>query len=139
MQQTTSSAPGETVVHNWDQAPSSVPAARHQLRDALQRWNLADLADDSTLVLSELLSNAVEHSRHPDRTVETRFSRLADGCGVRIEVHDADTSRLPHMPSEVGDEDIRGRGLQLVAACTTQRWGIVLSAEGKAVWGEVAR
>lgn len=139
MQQTSTSAPADPVVHHWDQSPSSVPAARNRLRDTLRNWDLADLADDSALVLSELLSNAVEHSRNSDRKVSTRFSRLPAGRGVRIEVFDADTSRLPHMPSEAGTEDVRGRGLRLVDACTAQRWGIVLGASGKAVWGEVAR
>jgi len=144
MQQSTSSAPAETVVLRWDQAPASVPAARHQLCDALRRWQLADLADASALVLSELLANAVEHARSPDRTVGTRFCRLADGRGVRIEVLDADAGHLPRMPTVeaeggAGEVDVRGRGLLLVDACTAHRWGTVLTAQGKSVWGEVAR
>jgi anti-sigma regulatory factor (Ser/Thr protein kinase) len=99
----------------------------------LHRWGLTDLTDDSALVLSELLTNAVEHARGPDGTVGTRFSRLA----VRIEVLDADTRRLPRMGA--GEEGVRGRGLHLVDACTARRWGVVLGAHGKAVWGEVAR
>lgn len=142
MQQSTSSAPAETVVLRWDQAPASVPAARRRLCEALRRWQLADLADASALVLSELLANAVEHARSPDRTVGTRFCRLAGGAGVRIEVLDADAGRLPRMPSaEVGggEVDVRGRGLLLVDVCTAHRWGTVLTAHGKSVWGEVAR
>jgi anti-sigma regulatory factor (Ser/Thr protein kinase) len=124
-------------MHNWAQAPASVPAARRELRQTLHHWGLTDLADDSVLVLSELLTNAVEHARGPDGTVGTRFSRLTDGRGVRIEVLDPDARRLPRMGA--GEEDVRGRGLRLVDACTARRWGVVLGAHGKAVWGEVAR
>lgn len=137
MQQSTTPAPAGPVVHDWAQAPASVPAARRELRQTLQRWGLTDLADDSALVLSELLTNAVEHARGPDGTVGTRFSRLAEGRGVRIEVVDADSRRLPRMGT--GEEDVRGRGLRLVDACTAHRWGVVLGAHGKAVWCEVAR
>ncbi|WP_442814422.1 ATP-binding protein [Streptomyces sp. NBC_01198] len=102
-------SPLETALRHRDQSPSSVPAALDQVRDALRNWGPADLADDSALVLSELLSNAVEHSRNPGGRVRTRFSRLPAGCGVRIEVLDADADRLPRLPSEVDDEDVRGR------------------------------
>lgn len=139
MRKSTTPAPTAPVTHHWDRTPASVPAARRQLHEALRHWDLTDLAGDSALVLSELLSNALEHSRSPDATVRTRFVPLADGKGVRIEVHDADGGHLPRMRSVSGDEAIRGRGLRLVDACTAHRWGTVLVMHGKAVWGEVAR
>lgn len=132
-------APAEAVTYRWDPFPSSVPAARRQLREALRGWGLADLADDCVLVLTELLSNALAHAHGPDPVVSTRFSRLADGCGVRIEVHDSDTAHVPVRDSGGGADAERGRGLLLVDACTARRWGTVLGATGKAVWGEVAR
>lgn len=129
---------GDPVICQWSQTPACVNEARQRLRDTLVRWALPDLADDSALVLSELLSNAVEHSRNPDRTVRTRFSRLPGGSGVRIEVHDADSAHLPRVtpPSE---DALRGRGLLLVAACTGQRWGVDVVDGAKTVWGEVKR
>jgi anti-sigma regulatory factor (Ser/Thr protein kinase) len=139
MQQRTSPVSGETVIHRWSQTPESVRQARQKLGDTLRRWQLPDLVDDSAVVLSELLSNAVEHSRNPDRTVQTRFSRLPGGCGVRIEVHDADTARLPLMGPAGNDDALRGRGLRLVDACTCRRWGVEVTPVSKAVWGEVAR
>lgn len=131
--------PAEPVVQQWKQTPSSVPAARHHLRETLRSWGLADLADASALVLSELLSNAVQHAHGPDPTVKTLFCRLTEARGVRIEVHDADSRRLPIMQTGVDNgEDDRGRGLLLVDACTAHRWGTVLVAHGKTVWGEVS-
>ncbi|SHL25874.1 ATP-binding protein [Actinacidiphila paucisporea] len=132
-------ARGDAVVRRWSQNPASVPGARRHLRETLDLWELADLADDSALVLSELLSNAVEHSRNPDGMVQTQLLRLTGGCGVRIEVHDADTARWPVLRPEGGDSAIRGRGLQLVNACTRRRWGVDATDGGKAVWGEVAQ
>ncbi|WP_052397381.1 ATP-binding protein [Streptomyces sp. NRRL F-5123] len=130
---------GDTVAHRWAQTPTCVGQARRTLRETLGRWDLADLADDSALVLSELLTNAIEHADNPDRTVGTCFRRLPGKGGVRIEVLDADSGRLPRVPDPAGGEDVRGRGLRLVELCTAQRWGIVLGATGKSVWGEVAR
>ncbi|MBM9439029.1 ATP-binding protein [Actinacidiphila bryophytorum] len=128
---------GETVAQQWPQSAASVRSARGQLRETLQLWGLVELVDDSTLVLSELLSNAVEHSRNGDGTVGTRFRRLAGGCGVRIEVHDADAARLPRMSPATDCDDLRGRGLRIVNACTRRNWGVDVTSEGKAVWGEV--
>lgn len=132
-------ARGESVAHRWAQSPGSVGAARRHLRETLRDWELLALADESVLVLSELLTNAVEHSRNPDRTVRTHFSRLPGGCGVRIEVHDADTAHLPCADPAADEDAVRGRGLRLVAACTRERWGVVLMSGSKAVWGEVTR
>lgn len=132
--------PVGSVTDNWDQAADVVAVARRRLHDTLQQWNLTDLADDSALVLSELLTNAVQHAHGPGQTVKTQFSRLADGRGVRIEVHDADPRHLPIVQADRdSSEDVRGRGLRLVANCTAERWGVVLSPNGKSVWGEVTR
>jgi anti-sigma regulatory factor (Ser/Thr protein kinase) len=136
---TASLVAGEAVVRGWSQTPESVRQARRQLRDTLRLWGLADLVDDSALVLSELLSNAVEHSLNPDRTVQTRFSRLPGGCGVRIEVRDADTTKLPLMRPAGSDDDVRGRGLQLVDDYTCHRWGVDVTSGTKVVWGEVTQ
>lgn len=129
---------GDQVDCQWSQTPASVGEARQRLRAALVGWELPELADESVLVLSELLSNAVEHSRNPDRTVRTRFSRLPGGGGVRIEVQDADGDRLPRVRA-ADDEAPRGRGLLLVAACTGEKWGVDVSGGAKTVWGEVKR
>lgn len=129
----------ETVAHLWAQTPACVGQARQVLRETLGMWGLAHLADDSAIVLSELLTNAVVHSHNPDGTVRTCFRRLTGTGGVRIEVLDADSGRLPRVPDPAGGADVRGRGMRLVAMYTAQRWGIVLGATGKSVWGEVAR
>lgn len=129
----------ETVAQQWPQSAASVRSARRELRETLQVWGLVELVEDSTLVLSELLSNAVEHSRNADGTVQTRFRRTAGGCGVRIEVYDTDAARLPRMSPATDCDGLRGRGLRIVNTCTRRNWGVDVTSEGKAVWGEVGQ
>ncbi|WP_329140941.1 ATP-binding protein [Streptomyces sp. NBC_01476] len=109
--------------------------ARRDLWGHLERWGLAHLADRAGVVVSELLTNAVQHANAPrDRLVETRYERVP--AGVRIEVHDADEIRpVVGEPSETGES---GRGLCLVDALTNGRWGSSgRSGVGKLVWAVV--
>lgn len=124
----------EPVVARWPLAGESVGRARRELRATLTLWGLDHLADPAELVLSELLTNTVRHARTPaGRLVETRYERLPQGNGIRIEVHDAN-SRLPQM-KRAADDDEGGRGLALVDALTGRRWGVSSrQGVGKLVW-----
>ncbi|MFE3587402.1 ATP-binding protein [Streptomyces niveus] len=80
------------VVLRWRRHPSAVGLARLELRKALTGWGLSALEDSATLVLSELVTNAVRHARVPSgREIETRFLPMGRPVpdGLRIEVHDA--------------------------------------------------
>ncbi|MBD0739591.1 hypothetical protein BGM09_09055 [Streptomyces sp. CBMA29] len=95
-----------------------------------------ELGDAAALVLSELLTNAMQHGRVPGRKIGTRFLRLADG-GLRIEVHDA-RSEAP-SPREATAWDEHGRGLALVEALTEGCWGTATrEGPGKLVWAELS-
>ncbi|MEC3996573.1 ATP-binding protein [Actinacidiphila sp. DG2A-62] len=124
----------------WPQAAASVGRARRALRTVMSDWALRELADEAELVLSELMTNAVQHARNPAGTVETRFSLLPGGDGVRLDVYDADRERWPRMRPATAD-DFGGRGLHLVDELTRRRWGVHLrpDAPGKTVWAEVSR
>jgi len=114
-----------------------VPQARRELREQLNDWDMGKIGDTAALVLSELLTNAVQHARGPwDRLIETRYECLPDG-ELRIEVHDANTSRPQRKePSTDGDS---GRGLALVDALTRGRWGVSdRVGPGKLVWAVCA-
>ncbi|AVH97072.1 ATP-binding protein [Streptomyces cinereoruber] len=124
----------ESIVLRWRQTAKSVPLARHELRRTLERWEWGAIEGVASLVLSELLTNAVRHGRVPGREVETRFIRLPGG--LRVEVHDA-SERRPAMalPAEEGAEG--GRGLPLVDTLAA-RWGVEdRSGPGKLVWAEL--
>jgi two-component sensor histidine kinase len=87
-------------------------------------------------VLSELLTNAMQHAKAPGRMIGTRFVQLPDGA-LRIEVHDTRTE-LP-QPRTAAALDERGRGLALVDTLTDHRWGTATrEGPGKVVWAELA-
>ncbi|MFF2144454.1 MULTISPECIES: ATP-binding protein [unclassified Kitasatospora] len=114
----------------------SVGAARSLLREFL-----ADVDDGQRfmgigeLVLSELVTNAVQHARVPGRLIFVRFG-MEPGL-LCIEVHDA-SRRIPTMRA-AGNEDESGRGLRLVDQLAKE-WGVSPreGGVGKAVWALVA-
>ncbi|MDT9692167.1 ATP-binding protein [Streptomyces sp. P9(2023)] len=123
----------ETVILRWAQGPRSVPMARRRLVGVLEYWGLGCVADSASLVLSELLTNAVRHGRVPGREIETRFARLPGV--VRIEVHDASERRpMTALPSHCAGG---GWGLPLVDMLAA-KWGVsARCGPGKVVWAEL--
>jgi anti-sigma regulatory factor (Ser/Thr protein kinase) len=98
----------------------------------LNGWGLSVLVEPAVLVLSELMTNSVQHARSP-RTypIETRYVRGVSE--IRIEVHDAGGGRPEPRTAAVDDET--GRGLTLVEVLTGGRWGVSGNGSaGKTVW-----
>lgn len=90
------------------------------------------MTDDLSLVVTELVTNAVLHAKAPIELVIEQ----ADGC-LRVSVRDND----PHLPSPPPPRPPTaaltfGRGLAVVEALAT-RWGATPSGEGKEVWAEL--
>lgn len=111
--------------------PASARAARRFVRDALAGAD-DDVEDTVTLLVSELVTNAVVHG---GSEVEV-LVRLQPGT-VRVEVTDSSETAL--APRVADDEDISGRGLSLVDSLA-RRWGVEPAAGGgKKVWFEVDR
>jgi len=112
--------------------PTSARAARRFVRDALARADSEDLEETVTLLVSELVTNAVVHG---DSEVEV-LVRLQPGT-VRVEV--TDSSEVAPVPRAAAEEDISGRGLAMVESLA-RRWGVEPAAGGgKKVWFEVER
>ncbi|MEU9737163.1 ATP-binding protein [Streptomyces sp. NPDC048002] len=112
--------------------PESVARARALVSSVLAGWGLGhDLADIAELVVSELMTNAVDHTE-TDRT-EVVIERQADST-VRIQVSDT-SSVAPHMEKAADDAEC-GRGLRLVDALCV-RWGYDPHARGKVAWAEI--
>lgn len=138
--QTTLSEPA-AALRLWPAAEASVAPARHWLIRTLTAWDMQDLAEAATLVLSELLTNAVQHAdRSADAVVGSeigaRFVRLPDA--VRIEVHDVSAKAPQLRTSDPDSLEERGRGLLLVDALTGGRWGVgERDGIGKLVWAHV--
>jgi anti-sigma regulatory factor (Ser/Thr protein kinase) len=110
----------------------AVPRARRLAAEALTANGATTDGDELALVITELVANAVRHGR--GRKISLRLQ--ADGRSVRVEVENRRWTTLPRrrLASEVRPD---GRGLALVAACSSD-WGFVSEGRGLTrVWAEV--
>jgi anti-sigma regulatory factor (Ser/Thr protein kinase) len=106
-------------------------AARHFVAETLARWGRYDLVDDTTLVVTELVTNAVIHARS-----DVTIAMSAKGGTVRIAIRDSSPALpVPRQPSAMATS---GRGLSLVAAAASH-WDTELVGDGKVVWVELTR
>ncbi len=106
--------------------PRSAGTARATVRDALQRWGQPELADTACLLVTEILTNAIQHARCP---IRMHLCRAANE--IIVEVTD-DSPQFPERRLPADDEEA-GRGLQLVDALATS-WGTRPAVPGKTVW-----
>ncbi|MFE2421664.1 ATP-binding protein [Streptomyces hokutonensis] len=117
--------------------PLAVTVSRRTLRLILTMHGLIRLADTAELLVTELVANAVQHTKGP-AALRVEWS---DGV-LRLGAWDADPEPPdpPRQLEELGDAE-DGRGLALVRACADQ-WGWQpLSRNGnrgKLVWCELA-
>ncbi|QEV21212.1 SpoIIE family protein phosphatase [Streptomyces alboniger] len=121
----------ENVAH-WRLAvdPSEVGRARELVREQLRAWSLDALGDTAELLVSELVTNVVRHSR------STRVDlRLVHAGALLCEVEDDDHA-LPTLLS-AGPGDEFGRGLRVVSTLAKE-WGTSRTNSGKTVWFELA-
>lgn len=114
----------------WDLPadPEAVGKARGLVREALAAWDMSSVEENVTMVVSELVSNAILHGKAPITLALYRYGRV-----VRGEV--TDHSAMWPNPVPVGPEEEHGRGLAIVAAYT-DRWGVVPASEGKPADGK---
>ena len=113
--------------------PSAVPCARHYTTYILSEWDhLRHLAEDATIIVSELVTNAVNHGGGPV-TVCLRASSER----LLIEVWDSQSAPPERYPHALDAEC--GHGLDIVAALSRD-WGYCPGCGGgKTVWAVLAR
>ncbi len=87
--------------------PAQVRHAREEARKALFGWGLGEHADLAELIVSELVTNAIQHGEGP---VQVRMSHA--GGQLRVAVHDQGAGRP--VRCRAGAEDESGRGLALL-------------------------
>jgi anti-sigma regulatory factor (Ser/Thr protein kinase) len=107
--------------------PSAVPCARLHTGAILAEWGLAHLRDTAELVMSELVTNALQATRAASLTSPLTIYLHANDAWLRIGVWDG----LPQPPAQQPhdlDAD-HGRGLHIVAALSHE-WGTYHPARG---------
>jgi len=127
--------------------PTAAPCARLHTTLVLWEWDLGTLVRTAGLVVSELVSNAVQASlgltgsrfagQWAPGTPPVRVWLSADDHRVVIQVWDG--SDRPPVPQPVAPEADRGRGLLLVGALSAE-WGCYTpeKSSGKVVWAVVS-
>ncbi|MFG2722807.1 ATP-binding protein [Streptomyces sp. NPDC048416] len=117
---------------NLPRTPEAAHHARRLVRSVLRRWGLDDLEEEAELVAVELMSNAARHARFD--SVRLTVTRSGEH---RVSVAVTDRSRvMPHLAA-AGDDDEGGRGLAIVDALSSGRWGADPLGWGKRVWAEL--
>lgn len=122
--------------------PTAVPCARLHARQVLWEWRLGGLRDAAELVVSELVTNAVQATAARQLPTPVRLRLSSDGSRALVEVWDADSS--PPQPRAAEADGVpalvaeSGRGLLLVAALSA-RWGWYPERQygGKVIWAEL--
>jgi hypothetical protein len=112
----------------------SIAAARGFARGTLQRWGLVARRDDITLVLSELLANALRHTVPRPGGWPVRFGLLELLPSPAVLCAVADPCPDPPVLDPPGYLAESGRGLQVVDELS-DRWGYTAPCcTGKVVW-----
>ena len=113
--------------------------ARDFTRTTLADWELSALAEDATVVVSELVTNALRHglrgAPHSTQAWPIQLVLLRHDRRMLTAVTDpGDGVPAPSDPTDFADFAENGRGLQVVEAISST-WGWArLATGGKAVW-----
>jgi anti-sigma regulatory factor (Ser/Thr protein kinase) len=110
--------------------PQQVARARRLVRETLEGWGLDRLVDTAELLVSELVTNAIQHA---GGEVRLRLDRDRDRV-LRCEV--CDTTPNPPQLREFSATSEHGRGILLVDALAAA-WNFRRTASGKVVWFEL--
>ena len=117
------------VTRSFSGESSAIGAARCFVADTLNSWGLDWLVEDGSMVVSELVTNAIIHAES-----DFAVSLSSHGDAVRLSVRDH-SPVVPVMRSPLPIA-ISGRGLRMVTALT-RRWGTDVVSDGKVVWAEL--
>jgi CheY-like chemotaxis protein/anti-sigma regulatory factor (Ser/Thr protein kinase) len=110
----------------------SAREARRFVTSALDDWGIGDVAEVVTLLVSELVTNAIVHAESEVDVVVQLTPEVA-----RVEV--SDTSEAEPVIRPTGQEDESGRGLAIVDSFS-RAWGVrPRHGGGKTIWFEVVR
>jgi serine/threonine-protein kinase RsbW len=124
------STPAVTWSRNFPAVPAQIGSARQFLARVLDGW---PTADDAALCLSELVANAILHSRSAEPGGQFTVRVQLTGHDLRVEVADGGG---PWVWTAYPDEQ-HGRGL-LIVGSLAQSWGQSDGSDGgRTVWYEM--
>lgn len=110
--------------------PRSVTEARRQIRAAIAVWDVPVDPETASLLVSELVTNAITHDGVGPGGVMMSV-RVARGR-LRVDVYDT-SGVLPEPERDTPVDAETGRGLLLVETLSDQ-WGCYRTPGGKAVY-----
>jgi anti-sigma regulatory factor (Ser/Thr protein kinase) len=111
--------------------PTAARAARQFVASVVTLLGLLSLQESAALVVSELVTNAVQHG---EGSVVLRI-RLSSSNRLHLEVSDTGTDEP--IETRPGPDSEHGRGLWIVAHVSVA-WGVDrLEGGGKTVWAEL--
>jgi Histidine kinase-like ATPase domain len=119
------------VIAGYEPTLDAPRRARTFVAEVLEERGEADLAEDASLIVSELATNAVAHAR-------SRFQVAVHFQGGTITLSVSDSSQARPMLRRPAPSEPAGRGLQVVAALARD-WGCAPARTGKSVWAELVR
>ncbi|MGX1885871.1 SpoIIE family protein phosphatase [Streptomyces sp. NPDC055287] len=109
--------------------PDAVAHARRFTSRTLRTWKVPSQDDAVLLIVSELVTNALVHTKG-----QVRLDLTLTGEHLRVAVSDS-SPRTPVKPASVDWEATGGRGILLVEAVSAS-YGSVPLGGGKQVWAE---
>jgi len=128
---------------NFAATLTAVRASRVFAKSTLTKWGAGIILDDTLLVVSELVTNAVEATGAADPDLSWGELPKLDLITVRLVGLDAsivievwDCAQKEPVPTEAAEDDENGRGLTLISALA-RRWDTYPSGRGKVVWAEL--
>ncbi|WP_306802597.1 ATP-binding protein [Streptomyces sp. DH8] len=110
---------------------SAVREVRRELREFLEHRSGREQVEAAELLVSELVTNALIHTRHGAVVTAT-----ATSARLRVEVQDFASEDLPAPYVPNADDGTHGRGLILVRSLA-DAWGVEAQVLGKVVWFEL--
>lgn len=121
--------PGEAAAWLLPTVPSAVAEVRAACRSVLCAWGLEDTVDSACLVMTELVTNAIQHGQGPVHVLVASHRNE-----LTIEVYDAgdDLPEVREAGFDMASEG--GRGLPLVVGTLARCWTVTrVTPAGKIV------
>lgn len=111
-------------------APAAPARARRMITEVCREWDIDELTGPATLIVSELVSNAVQHA---GTAMTVDASLRGDQLCLSVRDHDPQAPTVPDPAPMDARPTVGGRGLHLIEVYAAS-WGSHAAGDGKTVW-----